>query len=517
MTAGKPAYYITTPIYYVNDNPHIGHAYTTLACDVLARFKRLDGFDVYFLTGTDEHGQKVEKSAAAAGVDPRSFTDRVSQNFRALSAQWQFSNDDFIRTTEERHKVSCQALWRKLVEAGDIYLGSYAGWYAVRDEAYYAESELTDGPDGTKIAPSGAGCEWVEEESYFFRLSAWGERLLELYEANPDFILPPGRRNEVVSFVKSGLKDLSISRTTFSWGIPVPDAPGHIMYVWLDALTNYITAVGYPDENSARFKTYWPADVHMVGKDILRFHAVYWPAFLMSAGVAPPKRIFAHGWWTNEGQKISKTLGNVIVPAELIATYGLDQVRYFLLREVPFGNDGDFSHKAMVGRMNYDLANQFGNLAQRVLSMIAKNCEARVPEPGSLTAEDEALMKAAADLLPALRADMDQQQFHAALIKIWEMVSEANRYIDHAAPWSLKKTDPARMATVLYVLAETIRRLAILTQPVMPGAMAAMLDQLAVAADKRGFADLEDRLAADTALPKPAPVFPRYVEEEAAS
>ncbi len=517
MTAGKPAYYITTPIYYVNDNPHIGHAYTTLACDVLARFKRLDGFDVRFLTGTDEHGQKVEKSAAAAGMDPQAFTDKVSQNFRDLSALWKFTNDDFIRTTEQRHKDACQALWQQLVAAGDIYLGSYAGWYAVRDEAYYAESELTEGPSGAKIAPSGAECEWVEEESYFFKLSAWGDRLLRFYEENPDFILPTSRRNEVISFVKGGLKDLSISRTTFHWGIPVPDAPGHIMYVWLDALTNYITAVGYPDVGSARFRTYWPADVHMVGKDILRFHAVYWPAFLMSAGVAPPKRVFAHGWWTNEGQKISKTVGNIIVPADLIATYGLDQVRYFLLREVPFGNDGDFSHKAMVGRMNYDLANQFGNLAQRVLSMIAKNCGAEVPQPDVLVPEDEALLQAVAELLPALRAEMDQQQFHAALIKTWEVISEANRYIDHAAPWALKKTDPARMATVLYVLAETIRRLALLTQPFMPDAMAAMLDQLAVAPEARGFAELEKGLQPGTPLPKPQGVFPRYVEEEAAS
>ncbi|WP_193370666.1 methionine--tRNA ligase [Pelagibius marinus] len=515
MTAGKPAFYITTPIYYVNDSPHIGHAYTTLACDVLARFKRLDGFDVRFLTGTDEHGQKVEKSAGAAGIDPQSFTDQVSQNFRDLSALWGFTNDDFIRTTEQRHKEACQALWKKLVEAGDIYLGSYAGWYAVRDEAYYAESELEDGPGGTKVAPSGAECEWVEEESYFFKLSAWGDRLLKFYEENPDFILPASRRNEVISFVKGGLKDLSISRTTFSWGIPVPDAPGHIMYVWLDALTNYITAVGYPDVDCDLFKTYWPADVHMVGKDILRFHAVYWPAFLMSAGIAPPKRVYAHGWWTNEGQKISKSLGNVIVPSELIASYGLDQVRYFLLREVPFGNDGDFSHKAMVGRMNYDLANQFGNLSQRVLSMIAKNCEAQVPQPGDLAAEDEALLKAAADLLPALRADMDRQQFHNALTKTWEVVGEANRYIDHAAPWTLKKTDPARMATVLYVLAETIRRLALLTQPVMPDATAKMLDQLAVAPEARDFASLAARLQPGTPLPKPEGVFPRFVEEEA--
>jgi len=516
MTAGKPAYYITTPIYYVNDSPHIGHAYTTLACDVLARFKRLDGFNVRFLTGTDEHGQKVEKSAAVAGIDPQSFTDRVSQNFRDLSALLNFSNDDFIRTTEERHKVACQALWQKLVAAGDIYLGSYAGWYAVRDEAYYAESELTDGPSGAKIAPSGAECEWVEEESYFFRLSTWGERLLKFYDDNPDFILPASRRNEVVSFVKGGLKDLSISRTTFSWGIPVPDAPGHIMYVWLDALTNYITAVGYPDEEAENFKTFWPADVHMVGKDILRFHAVYWPAFLMSAGVAPPKRVYAHGWWTNEGQKISKSLGNVIVPAELVATYGLDQLRYFLLREVPFGNDGDFSRKAMVGRMNYDLANQFGNLSQRVLSMIAKNCDGKVPLPQALEPQDEELLSAATALLQEVRGEIDRQQFHTVLTRIWEVVGAANRYIDHAAPWSLKKTDPARMATVLYVLSETIRRLALLCQPVMPDAMTTMLDQLAVATTARDFAALENKLEAGTALPPPQPIFPRFVEEEGA-
>ncbi|HSR72199.1 MAG TPA: methionine--tRNA ligase, partial [Kiloniellales bacterium] len=360
MAGSKPSYYVTTPIYYVNDLPHIGHAYTTLACDALARFMRLDGYDVFFLTGTDEHGQKVEKSAQVAGLDPQAFTDRVSENFRALSQTLDFSNDAFIRTTEERHLRACQALWARLIEAGEIYLGSYAGWYAVRDEAFYGENELTLQPDGRRIASSGAEVEWVEEPSYFFRLSQWADRLLEFYDANPDFIGPEGRRNEVVSFVKGGLKDLSVSRTTFNWGVPVPDDPDHIMYVWLDALTNYITAVGYPDTESDTYRRYWPADVHMVGKDILRFHAVYWPAFLMAAGLEPPKRIFAHGWWTNEGQKISKSLGNVIGPDTLVARYGLDAVRYFLLREVPFGNDGDFSHRAMVSRINNDLANDFG-------------------------------------------------------------------------------------------------------------------------------------------------------------
>jgi len=516
MPGQKRPYYVTTPIYYVNDSPHIGHAYTTLACDVLARFMRCDGHDVKFLTGTDEHGQKVEKSAAAAGMDPQAFTDKVSQNFRELSQAWNFSNDDFIRTTEERHLRSCQAIWTRLMEAGEIYLDAYKGWYAVRDEAFYAESELTKTPDGRRIAPSGAEAEWVEEPSYFFRLSAWQERLLAFYEANPDFIGPESRRNEVISFVKGGLKDLSVSRTTFKWGVPVPGDPDHIMYVWLDALTNYITAVGYPDTASADYTTYWPADIHMVGKDILRFHAVYWPAFLMGAGLAPPKRVFAHGWWTNEGHKISKSLGNVIEPHALVERYGLDQVRYFLLREVPFGNDGDFSHRAMVGRMNNDLANDFGNLAQRVLSMVAKNCGGAVPEPGAFTAADRKLVDAAGALLPALRGDMAAQQFHTALGRVWEVVADANRYVDEQAPWALRKTDPARMATVLYTVAETVRRLALLTWPVMPDSMDRLLDQLGVAPEGRDFAALEVPLAAGTALPRPSGVFPRYAGPEEA-
>jgi len=507
------AYYITTPIYYVNDRPHIGHAYTTLACDALARFMRLDGRDVKFLTGTDEHGQKVEKAAQASGLAPKAFTDRVSQNFRDLSGALNFSNDDFIRTTEARHARACQAIWTKLAEAGEIYLGSYAGWYAVRDEAFYTETELTTGPNGKKIAPSGAEVEWLEEPSYFFRLSAWQDRLLAFYEANPDFILPETRRNEVLSFVRGGLKDLSVSRTTFKWGVPVPGDADHIMYVWLDALTNYITAAGYPDTESAEFRRYWPANIHMVGKDILRFHAVYWPAFLMGAGIAPPKRVFAHGWWTNEGQKISKSLGNVIDPHALVGEYGLDQVRYFLLREVPFGNDGDFSHRAMVGRMNNDLANDLGNLAQRTLSMIAKNCAGKLPKPGTFSAADDALLGAARGLRARLTADYEVQAFHRALEATWEVVSAGNRYIDEQAPWALRKSDPARMGTVLYVVAEALRQVAILTQPVMPDSMARMLDQLGVAADRRGFEDLSEALSPGTDLPKPQGIFPRYVEE----
>jgi len=516
--AARRPYYVTTPIYYVNDVPHIGHAYTSLACDVLARFKRLDGFNVKFLTGTDEHGQKVEKSAHAAGIDPQQFTDRVSQNFRDLCATLNFSNDDFIRTTEERHKRACQALWKRLEAADQIYLGKYSGWYAVRDEAYYAEDELTAGEDGVKRAPSGAEVEWVEEPSFFFRLSDWQEPLLRFYNENPQFIAPDSRRNEVISFVSGGLRDLSVSRTSFEWGVPVPDHPDHIMYVWLDALTNYITAAGYPDEESDKFTTYWPADLHMVGKDILRFHAVYWPAFLMAAGVAPPKRVFAHGWWTNEGQKISKTLGNIIDPLHLVEHYGVDPVRYFLLREVPFGNDGDFSHRAMIGRLNGDLANDFGNLAQRVLSMIQKNCAGEVPKPGDLNDADRALLSGAEGLLADLREHMEQQAFHKALESIWAVVADANRYVDDQAPWALRRTDPERMATVLYVLAETIRHLAIVTRPFIPGSCDRLLDQLAVADDARTFAALGTvgALSAGTALPPPAGIFPRYDDSEQA-
>jgi methionyl-tRNA synthetase len=460
----------------------------------------------------------VEKSAGIAGIDPQAFTDKVSQNFRDLAKAMNFSNDDFIRTTEERHKKACQEIWRRLKERGEIYLGSYAGWYAVRDEAYYGEDELTTGPNGKKIAPSGAEVEWVEEPSYFFKLSAWGDKLLAFYEAHPDFIAPDTRRNEVISFVKSGLKDLSISRTTFNWGVQVPDDPAHIMYVWLDALTNYITAVGFPDDKSAMYQKFWPADLHMVGKDILRFHAIYWPAFLMAAGLEPPRRVFAHGWWTNEGQKISKSVGNVIDPLQLIERYGLDQTRYFLMREIPFGNDGDYSHRAMVQRMNSDLANGIGNLAQRSLSMINKNCNAAVPQPGAFNDADDRLITSAEEALDKVRGFLQEQAFHKALEAIWQVIGEADRYVDEQAPWALKKTDPARMETVLYVLAETIRRLGLLLQPIMPQSAAKLLDQLALGAGARDFASFRRAFALvpGTALPKPEGVFPRFVEEAAA-
>ena len=504
-------FYVTTPIYYVNGAPHIGHAYTAVAADVLARWHRLDGHEVFFLTGTDDHGQKVEKAALDAGMEPQTFVDSVSQQFKEMSALMGVSNDDFIRTTEERHKRACQALWRRLQDAGDIYLGAYEGWYAVRDEAFYDETELVTRPDGSRAAPTGAPVEWVREPSYFFRLSAWGDRLLKLYESHPEFIQPASRRNEVASFVRSGLRDLSISRTSFTWGVPVPGNPSHVMYVWLDALTNYISALGWPDEDAPLWP-FWPANVHLVGKDIIRFHAVYWPAFLMSAGLPVPRTVFGHGWWTAGGEKMSKSLGNAIDVAALVRTYGLDAVRYFLLREVPFGNDGDYSNAALVRRMNVELENDLGNLAQRTLSQVAKNLGGVLPERGAPTPEDKALLDAAAALPDLLRGHMSRLAFSDSLEEVWRVIRAANAYIDHQAPWALRKTDLARMAAVLGVLADVIRAVATVLQPFMPGSMGRMLDQLAVPDDSRSLAALAVPLLAGAALPAPQGVFPRHVE-----
>ncbi len=505
-------FYVTTPIYYVNGAPHIGHAYTSVAADVLARWKRLDGYEVFFLTGTDEHGQKVEKAAQDAGLEPQEFADRIAAKFQDLSALMGLSNDDFIRTTEDRHKRACQELWRRLCASGDIYLGHYEGYYAVRDEAFYSESELTTWPDGTLMAPTGAPVEWVREPSYFFRLSAWQDRLLALYEDEPDFVSPASRRNEVMSFVRGGLNDLSVSRTSFTWGVPVPDDPGHVMYVWVDALTNYLSAVGFPDTDAPRWP-FWPADVHVVGKDIIRFHAVYWPAFLMAAGLPTPRCVFSHGWWTAAGEKMSKSLGNAVDAARLVNTFGLDPVRYFLLREVPFGNDGDYSDAALIRRTNVELANDLGNLAQRTLSQIAKNCGGLLPERGVASVQDAALIEAARGLPELVASRLDRLAFHDALEDVWKVIRAANAYIDHQAPWALRKTDPARMASVLNVLVEAIRCVATVLQPFMPGSMAAMLDQVGARWDQRGLADLNAPLSPGTALPAPQGVFPRYVAE----
>ncbi|WP_421723613.1 methionine--tRNA ligase [Bauldia sp.] len=506
-------YYLTTAIFYPNGAPHIGHAYEALATDALARFMRLDGRDVFFLTGTDEHGIKMKQTAVADGLAPRALADRNTPLFQKMVRELNCSNDDFIRTTEPRHYAASQEVWRRMDAAGDIYKDTYAGWYSVRDEAYYAESETQVNEEGVRIGPQGTPVEWVEEESYFFRLSAYQDRLLAHYNDNPDFIGPNERRNEVVSFVKGGLRDLSISRTTFDWGIPVPDDPDHVMYVWVDALTNYITGVGFPDD-AKPFDRYWPANLHVIGKDILRFHAVYWPAFLMSAGIALPKRVFAHGFLFNRGEKMSKSVGNVVDPFAMIDAYGVDAMRYFFLREVPFGQDGSYSHESVVQRINADLANDLGNLAQRSLSMIARNCDGVLPEPGEFTSEDDALITQADALLDVCRTAIETQQIHQALNAIWAVVAEANRYFAASAPWELRKTDPARMATVLYVTAETVRQVAVLVQAVMPDSAARLLDLLAVPEDRRDFAWLGaiGRLASGTALPTPRAVFPRYVE-----
>jgi len=513
----KKTFYITTPIFYPNGVPHIGHAYTMLATDTIARFKRLDGYDVFHLTGTDEHGQKMQQTAVKEGVSPQELADRNSAVFRKLAVALDTAPDDFIRTTEKRHARASQEIWRRMAASGDIYLDKYSGWYSVRQEAFFDEKETTVGPDGVRREPLGSPVEWVEEESYFFRLSAYGDRLLKLYEERPEFVAPAERRNEVISFVKSGLRDLSVSRTTFDWGIKVPGDERHVMYVWVDALTNYITAAGFPDEAAPKWR-YWPADIHMIGKDIVRFHAIYWPAFLMSAGIELPRRVFAHGFLFNRGEKMSKSVGNVVDPFEMAQRYGVDAMRYYFLREVPFGQDGNYSHEAIVNRINADLANDLGNLAQRSLSMIGKNCDGAVPLRGETSASDLAILEQAYGLGRTAREAMEAQQINRYLDAVWAVVAEANRYFAGEAPWGLKKTDPARMATVLWTTAEVIRVVAILVQPVMPKSAARLLDQLAVPADARDFSRLgpADALQSGAALPVPQGVFPRYVEAEGA-
>ncbi|WP_428428719.1 methionine--tRNA ligase [Pararhizobium sp.] len=516
MTDTSP-FYITTAISYPNGKPHIGHAYELIATDAVARYQRLEGREVLFLTGTDEHGQKMQQTARKEGISPQELADRNSAEFQNMAVLLNASNDDFIRTTEPRHHEAVKNIWNRMGDAGDLYKDSYSGWYSVRDEAYYQEGETEVRADGVRYGPQGSPVEWVEEASYFFKLSAYQDRLLQYYEENPDFIGPAERRNEVISFVKSGLRDLSMSRTTFDWGIPVPNDPSHVMYVWVDALTNYITATGYLTDPEGPRAKFWPANIHMIGKDIIRFHAVYWPAFLMSAGLPLPKKVFAHGFLLNKGEKMSKSLGNVVDPVNLVEHFGLDPIRYFFLREVSFGQDGSYSEEGIATRINSDLANGIGNLASRSLSMIVKNCDGQIPECGALTDEDKAMLAAADALHASTRDDMNALMIHRALASIIAVVSEADRYFASQEPWALKKTDPARMATVLYVTADVVRQIAILLQPFMPESSAKLLDLVAAPADKRAFASLgkAGRLVAGTALEAPKPVFPRYVPPEA--
>jgi methionyl-tRNA synthetase len=509
-------FYITTAISYPNGPPHIGHAYEAIATDAIARFQRSMGRDVFFLTGTDEHGLKMAQAARDRGIEPTQLADEMSSLFRGMTERFDISCDRFIRTTEADHHRASQAIWRAMADRGDIYLGRYEGWYSVRDEAFYDEKELKLGEGGERLSPQGTPVEWTVEESWFFRLSAYQGRLLDHYRANPDFIRPEARRNEVMRFVEGGLSDLSVSRTSFDWGVRVPGSDDHVMYVWVDALTNYLTGIGYPDVESVSYKRYWPADIHVIGKDIVRFHAVYWPAFLMSAGVPLPRQVFGHGFLLHRGEKMSKSLGNVVDPNELADAFGVDPLRYFLLRDVTFGQDGSYSAEAIVARVNADLANSFGNLAQRTLSFIAKNCGGALPSGGRGEGADAELLalvrRAVGEEVPAFFSDLALSQGIEAWLRA---VFACNQYIDAQAPWALRKTDPERMTAVLATLCEAIVDLAIAIAPVVPGSAARLLDQMGVPAEERSFAALGDtqrysRLAASGfTLAPPAPIFPR--------
>jgi methionyl-tRNA synthetase len=508
----KPRFYVTTAIAYPNGRPHMGHAYEAIATDVIARFKRLDGFDVRFLTGTDEHGLKIDQAARAAGKPPKAYVDEMVAPFQSLHESLGISFDRFIRTTDDDHKALVQALWQRMAANGDLYLGRYEGWYSVRDEAYYDEGELVTGEDGGKLSPNGAPVEWTLEESWFFKLSAYQDKLLALYESHPEYIQPASRFNEMRAFVAGGLSDLSVSRTSFTWGIPVLGDERHVMYVWLDALANYLTGADATGRGSLDGE-WWPADLHVVGKDVVRFHAVYWPAFLMSAGIALPKTVFGHGFLLNRGEKMSKSLGNVVDPAAMVDRFGVDRLRWFLCREVAFGEDGSYSDEAIVERTNADLANGIGNLAQRSLSMVAKNLGGVMPVRGEAGETELRLKEAFLSGSEAYFTAMNALALHKALDALMAMVAAANGYFAENAPWALAKTDVARMAEVLAATLDATRRIVILAQPFMPGSTAQLLDQLGVAADARDFNGFNMPVNAGTQLPAPAGVFPRVTLE----
>jgi methionyl-tRNA synthetase len=503
-------FYITTAISYPNGKPHIGHAYEAIAADVVARHQKARGRDVRFQTGTDEHGLKMAQKARELGVTPAELAAEMSQHFIDMCDVLNVKYDVFLRTTEERHHGASQALWKRMEAAGDLYLDRYEGWYSVRDEAYYDESELTPGEGEEKLSPQGTPVEWTVEESWFFRLSKYAEPLLALFEADPEWLRPESRRNEIMRFIEGGLRDLSVSRTSFDWGVKVPGSDGHVMYVWVDALTNYLTGLGFPDE-TPEFTKWWPADLHLIGKDIVRFHAVYWPAFLMSAKLPLPKQIFGHGFLLNRGQKESKSVGNVTDPIALAERYGVDVVRYFLMREVVFGQDGSYSPEAIVTRANAELANSFGNLVQRVLSFIAKNCDGGFMATAPVTEPDKALRaKVAMACREELPCAFDRLAFSHGL-EVWmQAVFACNQYVDEQAPWALRKTDPARMERVLATLYGCIRDLAVAVSPVTPAASTTMLDALCIPADKRDLAALgEDPALGPVRVDNPTPVFPR--------
>tara|TARA_X000000950_G_C13841382_1_gene630428 strand:+ start:8 stop:1549 length:1542 start_codon:yes stop_codon:yes gene_type:complete len=471
-------FYITTPIYYPSGKPHMGHAYSSIVADIFARFKRLEKYDVFFLTGTDEHGQKIEKEAKKYNKDPKVFCDQISETFRSLTKTLNLSNDDFIRTTEKRHHKSVVEIWNRLVDSGDIYLDKYSGWYSVSDEAFYDEDEI-ENKNGNKVSKSsGSLVEWVEEESYFFKLSAWGDKLLKFYEENKNFILPKSRMNEVTRFVEKGLKDLSISRTSFTWGIQVPENNKHIIYVWLDALTNYLSALDFPNIDGKMYKNFWPASVHIIGKDIIRFHAVYWPAFLLAAKLPIPKRIFGHGWILSDTKKMSKSLGNILDPIEIINKYGIDQLRYYLIKEVSLGNDGSISMENLKNCINNDLANNYGNLCQRVFTFIKKNCESKIPNYSNLNNNDIKLLNNLKKNLPNLIKLMNNQELNEYIKHVVGFSFEANKYFNDSEPWALKKRDPERMRTILFTIMHQIKNISILLNPIIPNASNKILNAM---------------------------------------
>ncbi len=469
-------YYITTPIYYPSGKPHMGHAYSSIIADVIARYKRLEGYKVYFLTGTDEHGLKIQREAEKNKKKTQIFCDELSKKFKELTKILNLSNNDFIRTTEKRHYNSVEDLWNKLVESGDIYLDKYKGWYSVSDEAYYDSDEIEDKNNCKVSIVSGSKVEWVEEESYFFKLSSWSKKLLEHYKSNPGFILPVSRNNEVVKFVEKGLKDLSVSRTSFSWGIPVPKNKKHVIYVWLDALTNYLSAINYPDTSSDLYKEFWPADLHIIGKDILRFHAIYWPAFLMAAKLPLPKRIFGHGWILSDEKKMSKSLGNILDPIDIIEKYGIDQLRYYLIKEVSLGNDGNISLENLKNCINNDLANNYGNLCQRVFSFIKKNCENKIPKSNDFSKNDKALTNKLKNNVQKLNELINRQDLNNYIKQVIEHSFDSNKYFNDSEPWSLKKTDTKKMYSVLHSIVEQIKNISILLLPIIPDSANKILD-----------------------------------------
>ena len=473
-------YYITTPIYYPSGKPHMGHAYSSIVADVIARFKKINGYQVYFLTGTDEHGLKIQREAEKNNKDPKEFCDELSITFKNLTKTLNLSNNDFIRTTEKRHFASVNEVWSRLVKSGDIYLDKYSGWYSVSDEAYYDEDEIIKDGAIKKAKSSGSKVEWVEEESFFFKLSAWSDKLLKFYDKNPKFILPISRKNEVINFVKKGLKDLSVSRTSFKWGIPVPKNNKHVIYVWLDALTNYISALNFPKTNDKLYKSFWPADLHIIGKDILRFHAIYWPAFLLAAKIEPPKRVFGHGWILSDDKKMSKSLGNILDPLEIIKNYGVDQLRYYLIKEVSLGNDGSISLLNLKNCINNDLANNYGNLCQRVLSFIEKNCESKIPQPDKFEKIDVDLSEDITKKLPKLIEMIDNQDLNTYIKEVINFSFKSNKYFNDLEPWKLKKTNIKRMNTVLYCILNQIKSISILLFPIMPNSVEKIISSLSL-------------------------------------